>query len=171
MPQRTAVGAPTHGALARMRLLVASGIWLARLPDSHCWRRRAPAPSYSRYQRLQRLKRPPPPFHAPQRPTTDTLDCPVAPAPLPLRVPASSTRKCPPSLLHIRTKMLLLPRVEQPAAEWAISIPDTSHASRELERVHNKRIRHSDQPESVIWLRELMNNMGKKWSRDVRGAG
>ena len=41
---------------------------------------------------------PPPPFHAPQRPTTDTLDCPVAPAPLPLRVPASSTRKCPPPL-------------------------------------------------------------------------
>ena len=81
-----------------MRLLVASGIWLARLPDGHCWGRRARAPSYSRYQRLQRLKRPPPPFHAPQRPTTDTLDCPVAPAPLPLRVPASSTRKCPPSL-------------------------------------------------------------------------
>ena len=98
VPQRTAVGAPTHGPPARMRLLVASGIWLARLPDNHCWRRRAPAPSYSRYQRLQRLKRPPPPFHAPQRPTTDTLDCPVAPAPLPLRVPASSTRKCPPSL-------------------------------------------------------------------------
>ena len=81
-----------------MRLLVASGIWLARLPDGYCWGRRARAPSYSRYQRLQRLKRPPPPFHAPQRPTTDTLDCPVAPAPLPLRVPASSTRKCPPSL-------------------------------------------------------------------------
>ena len=98
VPQRTAVGAPTHGPPARMRLLVASGIWLARLPDGHCWGRRARAPSYSRYQRLQRLKRPPPPFHAPQRPTTDTLDCPVAPAPLPLRVPASSTRKCPPPL-------------------------------------------------------------------------
>ena len=81
-----------------MRLLVASGIWLARLPVGHCWGRRARAPSYSRYQRVQRLKRPPPSFHAPQRPTTDTLDCPVAPAPLPLRVPASSTRKCPPSL-------------------------------------------------------------------------
>ena len=41
-------GAPTHGPPARMHLLVASGIWLARLPDGHCWGRRARAPSYFR---------------------------------------------------------------------------------------------------------------------------
>ena len=69
-----------------MRLLVASGIWLARLPDGYCWGRRARAPSYSRYQRLQRLKRPPPPFHAPQpaphhgHPGLPCCPCPLAPS-------------------------------------------------------------------------------------------